>query len=110
MPFCAFFERNEKGQLTANLNRFGDEAECKVIVMPDIEYSIYFNNIDSIGWATNDSFPEAGPMTCPAPGGATSEIDYVQVGAIFTFFFGVTLGFWFLAKNLGIVISAIRRF
>jgi hypothetical protein len=39
-----------------------------------------------------------------------NSFNAADAGAIFTFFFGVTLGLWFLSKNIGLVLQAIRRF
>jgi hypothetical protein len=35
--------------------------------------------------------------------------DYASMGAVFSFFFSVTLGVWLLSKNLGVILQAIRR-
>ncbi|MDR2924450.1 MAG: hypothetical protein LBU76_00570 [Azoarcus sp.] len=43
-------------------------------------------------------------------GGDAGEIDYSSGGAVFGFFFSVTVGLWFLAKCAGVVLQAIRRF
>jgi hypothetical protein len=40
----------------------------------------------------------------------SNPIDYAEAGTVFSFFFGVTLGAWFLAKNIGMVLHAIRKF
>lgn len=37
-------------------------------------------------------------------------IDYVASGAIFTFFFSSIVTLWFAAKNMGLIIAAIRKF
>jgi hypothetical protein len=36
--------------------------------------------------------------------------DPVEASGLFSFFFGTTLVLWLLAKNFGLIISAIRRF
>jgi len=43
-------------------------------------------------------------------GSSGNEVDFVLAGSVFTFFFSVTVGLWFLAKNLGVILQAIRRF
>ncbi len=39
-----------------------------------------------------------------------APFDYAQAGLIFSFFFSFTVGLWWFAKNLGVIISAVRRF
>ncbi|MDR2092852.1 MAG: hypothetical protein LBP58_06005 [Azoarcus sp.] len=39
-----------------------------------------------------------------------NSVDVAQAGQVFTFFFGVTVSLWFLAKSIGVVVSAIRKF
>ena len=41
---------------------------------------------------------------------ASTSVDYVEAGQVFSFFFFTTFGLWVLAKNCGIVLQAIRRF
>ncbi len=36
--------------------------------------------------------------------------DYAAASALFAFFFSFTVGCWFVAKNFGLVISAVKRF
>lgn len=36
--------------------------------------------------------------------------DYAAAAALFAFFFSFTVGCWFVAKNFGLVISAVKRF
>jgi hypothetical protein len=42
--------------------------------------------------------------------GQGESVDYSIASSIFSFFFVSTLGLWFLSKNIGIVLQAIRRF
>ncbi len=38
------------------------------------------------------------------------DISYPQAGAVFSFFFGFTLAAWYVAKNVGLLLEAVRRF
>lgn len=112
MPFCSYLERNDSGHLVANLNQYGN-ASCEWVSLPAIEWSLLGFNISGVGWATNETFSGALPLECPScascPGDGSGPIDYSVSGAIFVFFFGVTLGFWLLAKKLGLILEALRR-
>lgn len=46
-------------------------------------------------WTGQSGFPEA--------------VNYSDAAAIWGLFFSMTVGLWFLSKNVGIVISAFRR-
>lgn len=37
-------------------------------------------------------------------------VNYADLGALWAFGFSMTVGLWFLAKNIGVVVNAIRRF
>lgn len=50
--------------------------------------------------------PAAQPYIDPI----AQPFDYVSAGAIFTFFFSSVVALWFAAKNIGIVVEAVRRF
>ena len=36
--------------------------------------------------------------------------DYAAAASIFSFFFSFIIGCWFVSKNIGLVLSAIKRF
>lgn len=36
--------------------------------------------------------------------------DYVEAGAIWTFFFSFVVSLWLVAKNAGVVINAVRKY
>ena len=36
--------------------------------------------------------------------------DYIEAGAIWSFFFTFVVGLWLVAKNVGLIIEAIRKF
>lgn len=35
--------------------------------------------------------------------------DYAMAGAVFSFFFTFTLGCWVVARNIGVILAAVRR-
>lgn len=41
--------------------------------------------------------------------GAGTEFDYALASAVFAFFFSFTVGVWFVSKNFGLVVEAVRR-
>ena len=112
MPFCSYLERNDSGHLVANLNQYG-EASCEWVTLPAIEWSLLGFSITKVDWATSEAFPGALPLECPScpscPGGGSGSVDYAVSGAFFVFCFSVTLGFWLLAKKLGLILQALRR-
>jgi len=105
LAFCSFLERNQNGHLTANLNKFGDDAECNWVSMPIVEWRIFSSSSPS--WATTESFSGAGGLSCPVVN--DGDINYSAAASAFTLFFGVTVGLWLLSKNLGAVLNAIKR-
>ena len=40
---------------------------------------------------------------------SVAPFDYVQAAAIFGFFFSFVVGTWFVAKNFGLIVEAVRR-
>lgn len=40
---------------------------------------------------------------------AATTFDYAQAAAIFAFFFSFIVGTWFVAKNFGLILEAVRR-
>ena len=39
-----------------------------------------------------------------------STFDYVTAAAIFSFFFSFVVGVWYFSKNIGLILSAVKRF
>ena len=39
-----------------------------------------------------------------------APFDYVTAASIFSFFFSFIVGVWYVSKNIGLVLSAVRRF
>lgn len=52
--------------------------------------------------AITPSFP-----TCTPVNGA---FDYTGAAAIFSFFFSFVVGTWYVSKNFGLILAAVRRF
>lgn len=41
---------------------------------------------------------------------SVAPFDYVMAAAIFAFFFSFVVGVWFVSKNIGAVINAVKKF
>ncbi len=75
----------------------------------------------TFGTCTLDEPPQPYPstLTCTNCGGGSGipstgtgwdgTYDYIAAGAAWTFAFSFVLGTWLIAKNMGIIINAIRR-
>jgi hypothetical protein len=62
----------------------GDPAECSHVIFSGAEYASFQSVL--------------------------IPVDYSQSAGAFSFFFFGTLALWFFAKNIGLLLSAIRRF
>jgi hypothetical protein len=79
MATCATF--TDSGEL---VEAVGDLSECAAVVLTGDEWARYFT-----------------PSVVP--------VDVAQASQVFSFFFGVTLAIWLIAKKCGLVIQAVRR-
>lgn len=52
--------------------------------------------------AITPNFPTCTPVN--------GDFDYTGAAAIFSFFFSFVVGTWYVSKNFGLILSAVRRF
>lgn len=63
-----------------------------------------------LGGVSEPAYVDGGIATGGGGGHAEEPFDYVKAAAVFGFFFSFVVGVWFFAKNIGLVLSAVRRF
>lgn len=86
------------------------------------DYYHFYSNVASVWYLDEYSVSSGGVFTLlhhgvlPLPSFAACVIDPLQswdplaAAAFWTFAFSFTVGLWFLAKNLGMILDAIKRF
>jgi hypothetical protein len=109
MSTCA---DNEMGMFLRDIGASSDFRDCQYVVLSGAEYHNVATMLDSYSSGEMRRILEAyasGDFNSQVSVGGGS-VDAVQAGQIFIFFFGVTVSLWFLAKSIGVVLSAIRKF
>jgi len=83
MATCIQFDANGFAVLAA-----GEPSTCTAVLLSGTEYQHY----QDLYLSSNQPF------------------DYVQASAIFSFFFSFVVGCFYISKNAGMILQAIKRF
>jgi hypothetical protein len=98
-------------------------AGCALVVMTGTEYAnnnSAINNINTQGITNSDNITQTNTdltnltsrvatLETSAGSPQASEYDYTQAAAMWGFAFTMTFALWFVSKNIGLIINAIKR-
>lgn len=101
---------------TAFAQSFPRISETNVVFIRDVsivntdqlQYLFYIHNFsnNSVSFAN----AQITLMPCPVVTPGNEPFDVVTAGSIFSFFFASVVALWFFAKNIGLIIDAVRKF